>query len=195
MSINAEKTPHHHGKLRAALVDAGIAMLESGERFSLRAVARQVGVSQTAPYRHFPDKAHLEAAMASTGFATLQHHLEDTLRATDPGRQVLTDLAATYVRFAAEHPALYELMFRVSVGEDDVRLPASAEVFALLERIVAEQYPGADRYGLASAGWSMAHGLATLYLSGQIPEKNPEELEARMAGALSAVLTLPPGAH
>lgn len=189
MSTDEEKRPHHHGNLRAALVAAGIAMLESGERFSLRAVAREVGVSQTAPYRHFPDKAHLEAAMASTGFETMKRRIQNVLAHSTPHSQVLSDLAVSYVRFAAENPALYDLMFSISACGDD-RLPASAEVFALLQEIMTEHYPQADAYGLTTAGWSMAHGLASLYLSGQLPVTTPEELDTRVTGAFSAILSL-----
>ncbi|MGV2481055.1 UNVERIFIED_CONTAM: helix-turn-helix transcriptional regulator, partial [Salmonella enterica subsp. enterica serovar Weltevreden] len=67
-----EKPRHHHGNLRAALVAAGIERLEEGEPFSLRAVARRVGVSQAAPYRHFGSKQDIEAAMAEHGFRELQ---------------------------------------------------------------------------------------------------------------------------
>ncbi|CAL8899765.1 TetR/AcrR family transcriptional regulator [Kocuria varians] len=189
MSTAEDKQPHHHGNLRAALVAAGIAMLERGERFSLRAVAREVGVSQTAPYRHFPDKAHLEAAMASAGFETMKQRMETVLARSTPYSQVLTDLALSYVHFAAENPALYDLMFSISACGDD-RLSASAEVFALLEETVAEHYPRVDTYGLTTAGWSMAHGLASLYLSGQLPVTTAEELDARVTGAFSAVLSL-----
>ena len=192
MSISTDRQTHHHGNLREALVEAGIAMLESGERFSLRAVAREVGVSQTAPYRHFPDKSHLEAAMASTGYVTLQRRLEAVLEGATPDSPVLTELAVSYVRFAAENPALYGLMYSVPVGDGDDRLPASAEVFTLLERTVAEHYPDADAYGLATAGWSMAHGLASLYLAGQLPAATPQELDARVVGAFSAALTAAP---
>ncbi|MDO4918139.1 TetR/AcrR family transcriptional regulator [Kocuria sp.] len=191
MSTTEDKQSHHHGNLRPALVAAGIAMLERGERFSLRAVAREVGVSQTAPYRHFPDKAHLEAAMASTGFETMKRRMENVLAHSTPRSQVLTDLAVAYVRFAAENPALYDLMFSISTCGDD-RLPASAEVFSLLEGTVAEHYPQADTYGLTTASWSMAHGLASLFLSGQLPVTTPEELDARVTGAFSAILPSAP---
>jgi len=54
MTTTTTRSTYHHGDLRAALVAAGLAMLEAGEPFSLRALARQAGVSPTAPYRHFP---------------------------------------------------------------------------------------------------------------------------------------------
>ncbi|MDR7373249.1 AcrR family transcriptional regulator [Kocuria rhizophila] len=192
MSTTTHKQSHHHGNLREVLVEAGIALLESGDAFSLRAVTRQVGVSQTAPYRHFPDRSHLEAAMATTGFVRLRRRLEDVLAHPEPAASVLTGLAVATVRFAAENPALYTLMFSRCCGADDARLPASAEVFDLLQRAAAQHFPGVDAHHLATAGWTMTHGLASLHLSGQLRAATPSELDERVAGAFSAVLAAHP---
>ena len=66
-----EKKTYHHGDLHAALIEAGLKLL--GEReadtLGLREVARAVGVSATAVYRHFPDKGALLSAMAREGLA------------------------------------------------------------------------------------------------------------------------------
>ncbi|MBP8919352.1 MAG: TetR family transcriptional regulator, partial [Micropruina sp.] len=53
--MSTSERAYHHGDLRAALVASAIEMLEGGEAYSMRAVARRAGVSPTAPYRHFPD--------------------------------------------------------------------------------------------------------------------------------------------
>ncbi|RKQ34915.1 TetR/AcrR family transcriptional regulator [Kocuria tytonis] len=188
MSTTTQKQAHHHGNLREALVEAGITLLESGDTFSLRAVARQVGVSQTAPYRHFPDRSHLEAAMATTGFVRLRRRLDGVLVDHEPSASVLTDLAVATVRFAAENPALYTLMFSRCCGSDDARLPAAHEVFDLLQRAAARHFPDVDTHHLATAGWTMTHGLASLHLSGQLRAGTPSELDDRVAGAFSAVL-------
>jgi AcrR family transcriptional regulator len=60
---------YHHGNLRAELLDTALQRLheEGVEALSLRALARSVGVSQTAPYRHFSDKNDLLAALATRG--------------------------------------------------------------------------------------------------------------------------------
>ena len=62
---------YHHGDLRAALVASACQLLEEKgvTALSLREVARRSGVSQAAPYRHFPDKASLLAAVAAEGFS------------------------------------------------------------------------------------------------------------------------------
>jgi AcrR family transcriptional regulator len=197
MSTADSPRAHHHGNLRAALIDAGIEMLEAGAPFSLRAVAREVGVSQTAPYRHFPDKQRLEAAMAARGFRDLHARLEAVIRDQEGSGTPMADLAMAYIRYAVAHPALYRLMFGQPCGSDDERLSASAGVFELIERMAAGGYPDADPHDLATAGWALAHGLASLRLDGKLPDGDGDgEFEARVRGAFSAILaagrSLPP---
>ncbi len=59
------RSGYHHGDLRATLLSTAMRMLEDGEQFSLRAVAREAGVSPTAPDRHFTDRDALESALAT----------------------------------------------------------------------------------------------------------------------------------
>lgn len=180
------KAAHHHGNLRAALIEGGITMLEAGEPFSLRAVARQVGVSQTAPYRHFPDKEHLEAAMATQGFRTLRSLLDDEIGRRGDDIQ-LVDLALVYTRYAVANPALYGLMFSRACGDDDERLGAAADVFALIERVAATVAPQASPRGLATAGWALAHGMASLHLDGKLQAGADGDLDARVREAFAAI--------
>ena len=72
MTDSAAPKTYHHGNLRAELLDTALEQLRAGsaEDLSLRALARAVGVSQTAPYRHFADKGELLAAMATRATAT-----------------------------------------------------------------------------------------------------------------------------
>ena len=78
--MTAAPRPYHHGNLRAALIEAGMALLAARalDDLSLREVARAVGVSATAVYRHFPDKGALMAALAAEGL-----HAENPL-SSDP---------------------------------------------------------------------------------------------------------------
>ena len=71
---SAESRPYHHGDLRRALVDAARRLLEAEgpTALSLRAVAREAGVSPAAPYHHFKDKAELLDAVAHEGWEMLQ---------------------------------------------------------------------------------------------------------------------------
>ncbi len=95
---------YHHGDLPAALLQAAGRTLEKRgiAALSLRDTARRAGVSHNAPYRHFPDREALLAALAAEGFATLGERLRGK-----PGRE----MGEAYVRFAREQPQRFRLMF------------------------------------------------------------------------------------
>lgn len=108
------KRPYHHGDLRSALLSAGERMLErvGAEALSMRELAREVGVSNNAPRRHFASKQVLLDALALHGFNLLGNALHQALTADEPtveGR--LVRLAHANVRFASTHRALFRLMF------------------------------------------------------------------------------------
>ena len=109
-----KKTGYHHHDLRAALEDAALGLI--GERqspdFSLREVAAAVGVSHPAVYRHFTDKAALLGALAERGFAELRRYQQVELARNGPrGLDQLDALGEAYIRFAAENPGAFWLMF------------------------------------------------------------------------------------
>src|SRR5687767_2010801 len=94
------KKSYHHGDLRRALVDAGLRLIAKRgvEGFTLRETARVAGVSQTAPYRHFPDKAALLAAVAEEGFRGMAEYMKAATapHALDPARR-FGELGVAYV--------------------------------------------------------------------------------------------------
>ncbi|WP_406465546.1 TetR/AcrR family transcriptional regulator [Streptomyces sp. NBC_01622] len=157
---------------------------------SLRAVARRAGVSATAPYRHFADKEALESELAAQGFADLGRRLgaADPQPATPDG---FARLAVDYVRFALDRPALFRLMFGTPcTNPEDARAVAAAELGAFVLTHVSQAFPQADAEALATAGWSLVHGLAFLHLDGKLPSANADEVEARVTSAITAILTL-----
>src|SRR6476469_1040818 len=97
-----EEKTYHHGDLRRALIDAGLELLESrdAEALSLREVARSVGVSATAVYRHFPDKNALLDALAAEGLGRLAAAQHKAADASGGGEAGFAATGAAYVRFA-----------------------------------------------------------------------------------------------
>src|SRR6478672_7153397 len=95
---------YHHGNLRPALLRAATKTLEKEGvgALSLRDLARRAGVSHNAPYRHFPDRESLLAALAADGFEKLGQAMRG---------QGGKEMGEAYVRFALEHPQLFRLMF------------------------------------------------------------------------------------
>ena len=119
--MNEADTPsksYHHGNLRAELLDTAIAQLREvgSDDLSLRALARAIGVSQTAPYRHFADKSELLAAMATRGYRNLLKALRQAGELSNDGPQEqLKAFAHAYVDYAASNPQLFKLMFGPAV--------------------------------------------------------------------------------
>ncbi|MBM7515711.1 TetR/AcrR family transcriptional regulator [Nocardioides nitrophenolicus] len=186
----SEKSGYHHGDLRTALLSTAMGLLEAGEPFSLRAVARGAGVSPTAPYRHFQDRDALESALAAEGFRDL---LADLGADGKPPASLddLAEFAVAYVAFALRRPALFHVMFGKPCDDaDDERVKAADALHELLAVSLDHLFPGADASALASAGWGLAHGLACLHLDGKLPAGSSEEIAERVRGAFLAITSV-----
>ena len=97
----------------SALLDAGMKALETTgpNELSLRQLAREVGVSPTAVYRHFPDKRALLGALAEAGVAMLFEEQSLAAAAAGGGSKGFAATGRAYVRFAIAHPGLFRLIF------------------------------------------------------------------------------------
>lgn len=173
----ANRGRYHHGALDRALIQAGIAALDSGvasDELSLRALARDVGVSATAVYRHFPDKAALLTALAHAGLDRMgERQAAAAARARDPVAAFAASGIA-YVRFALDHPALFRLIWTTAPEGDLFAAPVGTShpaMAALREGIAAilppQASPAAQR-AAALTCWGLVHGLAMLALDRQI---------------------------
>ncbi len=160
---------YHHGDLRAALIEAGLAVLagSDAEAISLRELARTAGVSPTAVYRHFPDKKALLAALADAGVARLGEAQRLASEAAGGGAAGFAATGRAYVRFALANPALFRLSF--THGGFAAAPTQSSDTASLMLRGYAEQFGGADAERLTLQAWSVAHGLAMLMLDGRLP--------------------------
>ncbi|HEY3695798.1 TetR/AcrR family transcriptional regulator [Phenylobacterium sp.] len=165
----AEPRPYHHGDLSRALVDAALRLLERDgpSALSLRAVAREAGVSPAAPYHHFKDKGELLDAVAQQGWQMLNESLART-RAEQADAELNSGLGVTYVRFAREHPALYRVMYDCS--RDREALPdhsndKDSAFCRVRDSLIRAGADPDDQIGLelsAVAAWCAAHGLAEM---------------------------------
>ncbi len=186
---------YHHGNLRAALIEAGLAALEAhkgaaqpSQALSLRELARQVGVTPNAAYRHFADKEALLKALAAEGFRQLA---AQSSAAQQAGVQAAASGEAgkeegfrasglAYVRFARANPALFRLMFgRFASDQRDPELTQAA--MGAFQGVLnsASQLGGLpvdDPRTLVSAiiAWSLVHGLGHLALDGQLDHFSPD---------------------
>ena len=163
---------YHHGDLRAAVIAAGLKRLAEGDgaELGLRALARDVGVSATALYRHFPDKEALLDALADEGLRRLGALQAQAWLKAGGGVAGFKATGIAYVRFAHDEPALFRLSFTRQMPERSIKEAGDGGEVAynLLRAGVGEALPGVDPDTAALHAWALVHGLAMLILDRRI---------------------------
>ena len=197
---------YHHGDLRTALVREAARTIgaDGVDAVTLRDVGRRLGVSRTALYRHFNDKAALLAAVAREGLQTFTRELReawDTAGGGEAGHAAdvasFRAMGTAYVRFAVANPAHYRIMFGrfTDLCESDPALAAdgAAAFQVLLDALDALQRAGVlhtgDREALARFIWATVHGVAMLSIDGQLGP-DPAAAEALTAFAIERLTPL-----
>ena len=163
-----KKRSYHHGDLEAALVQSAGNLLEKEgvEALSLREVARRAGVSHNAPYRHFPEREGLLAALAAEGFEWLGAAQR---KAAEAGG--LRAMGEAYVHFALAHPQRFRLMFggQISIAKHARLREVATRTFAALSGALSARVPEAQgAHDSSIAAWALVHGLAQLLLGDRI---------------------------
>ena len=166
------KSAYHHGNLRAALIECGLQLIEEkGLRaLTLREIGSRLGVSRSAAYRHFADKAALLSAISEAGFIEFGSALEAARDSAPFNASVrLQAMGIAYVRFASRHRAHFEVMFATPLEPGCPAAQAGDRAFGILEKAIRDgQQSGEFRQGdpvmLARAVWAMVHGISMLQL-------------------------------
>ena len=191
---------YHHGDLKNALVWAARTQIENegAASLNLRKVAREVGVTHPAAYRHFASKEALLEAVAQEGFEELADALHESIKGGKKGLEpTLHALARTYLSFALDNPELTRVMFALISAEarmqNEPLYAASKRAYAVLTASVAALDGDASVDSADSVVvWASLHGLAKLTIEKQValltnPVKR-EEVVARMVRVLSTGL-------
>ena len=166
---------YHHGDLRSALVSetAKIVAARGRQSVTIRELAKRLGVSRNAPYRHFTDKNELLCAVAEVAFYEFASVLEEARKHPgDTALQQLHKMGIAYLEFSQANGAIYKLMFSdplISENRTPSLQQASDVVFgALLEMLKYCQQQGAiNRQPEELQGmfvWSTIHGLSSILL-------------------------------
>jgi AcrR family transcriptional regulator len=176
----SEAAPYHHGALRDALLEAAERVLERDglAGLTLRAVAREAGVSHAAPTHHFGDLTGLVSELAAIGFRQF-NAAQAAARAAEtmPLMKAMAG-AKAYVRYALGHPGMYGLMFRterLDMTRPSLKEAADASFAALASAIgayrqeqISTETLSLDQAAAIARAWSLVHGFTTLLLDGRL---------------------------
>ena len=176
---------YHHGNLKEELISCACAMCERDgyTKLSIRSLAKESNVSQTAPYRHFKTKEDLYAAVSTNGFNKLSKaiHVDIDKKVT---KKQIVDMAIKYIEFGLKNANTYDLMFGTAVGNfsnyPDLLESANSSYdnFRSSFSKLANDSNEVIAFKCITL-WSMVHGLVGILRKVQIiadePLMNPED--------------------
>lgn len=173
------KSRYHHGDLRPSLLKTATEMVNHGgvEALSLRKLAERVGVSRTATYHHFKNKHDLLCAVAAQGFLNWQAIEQAIFNNTEYSiKERYRQFVFQYIKFAADNPALYDLMFGSTLWKHDqsnkelrdIAYPCFQHQVEMTKRWQQDGIlpTNEDTLRLAQVTWGTMHGIARLLIDG-----------------------------
>jgi AcrR family transcriptional regulator len=178
----ADDTPYHHGALRDALLQAAERVLERDglAGLTLRAVAREAGVSHAAPTHHFGDLTGLVSELAAIGFRQFNTAMAESCTPDTPYPMRGLARAKAYVAYAQAHPGMYGLMFRterLDYSRPSLHEAAEASFAGLAHAIaasrheqIAEEALTLEQAAAIARAWSLVHGFTMLLLDGRLTD-------------------------
>lgn len=196
----AETRPYHHGDLRRVLIDAALQLATEGAEISVREAARRAAVSPGAPFRHFPNRDALMAAVAEEAQRRFRAEIEAAL-SKSPAAGPLARFRAfglAYLRWAMRNPAHFEIISTgryFAHGSSPELTRDNAELIALTEQMLADAAAqgllrSADLKRIQIAGRALVYGFARMNLDGHFPRWGVEEGEGEIERMAEAVLDL-----
>lgn len=185
-----EKKSYHHGSLREAVLDVSKKLIEEKgiHDFSLREVARMVGVSRTAPYRHFPDKESVLLAIAEEAYKKVTEAMQLVVqRSGDKPVIAVQELIVIYVKFMVDNRQYFEFLFGSFIRDkiyrqrlNIAREKMTATIDEMVKRTRMMKGDSAQQVRLMGAGtWALMHGVASLICEEQLSAEvyTPDKLE------------------
>lgn len=170
------KVGYHHGQLKEALLEAGLLMLaqQGAAELSLRAVAKTLGVSANAVYRHFASKEDWLNAMAAEGFRRFAQAQRESIKQFNEPLPRMLAAGRAYMALATQEPALYRMMLDqiTQPHGDQALLEASMDALAVLldcaSALTQQPVTHESTRVLAAAAWGLVHGLSDLTSAQQL---------------------------
>ena len=207
----AAGSSYHHGALRDALLEAAERVLERDglPGLTLRAVAREAGVSHAAPTHHFGDLTGLVSELAAIGFRQFNAAMAAACAPDATMMERAMARAKAYVAYAQAHPGMYGLMFRterLDYSRPSLHEAAETSFAGLAGSIGANRHEEIakdaltlDQAAVIARAWSLVHGFTMLLLDhrlSDILERAPRgtDVETLLEAMLKATVVKPPSA-
>lgn len=178
----ASDAPYHHGDLHEALLKAAEALLERDglSGLTLRAVAREAGVSHAAPTHHFGDLTGLVSELAAIGFRQFNDAMIAAGASGATAMEKGLARAKAYVAYAQAHPGMYGLMFRterLDMSRPSLHEAANTSFAGLAGSIgesrheqIQERALSLEQAAAIVRAWSLVHGFTMLLLDGRLTD-------------------------
>ena len=179
---------YHHGNLKEELISSAckICEVDGHDHMSLRSIAKEANVSQTAPYRHFKTKESLLAEVSKRGFDELTERMNEALNKKHNALSLedqFLEMGLAYLEFGIEKRNIYDLMHSPSIQKADFPelLESAGGAFDVLVKILMKLHPEIDENKLSQKCmkyWAMMHGLIGIL---DIKPNSPTESDAAKA--------------
>jgi len=179
---------YHHGNLKEELISSACKICEADghDHMSLRSIAKEANVSQTAPYRHFKTKESLLAEVSKRGFDELTERMNEALNKKNNALSLedqFLEMGLAYLEFGIEKRNIYDLMHSPSIQKADFPelLESAGGAFDVLVKILMKLHPEIDENKLSQKCmkyWAMMHGLIGIL---DIKPNSPTESDAAKA--------------
>lgn len=193
-----KSTSYHHGDLRAELLEQAVKLVEvqGTDALSMRKLGDAIGVSRSAIYHHFTNKNDLLSAMAEQGFLNFKDQVDAILNQPISEIEKLRGYTNSYLHFALDNKAIYDLMFgkaiwanKVSTDQltktaykgfdDHVRLVSHWQKSGLISA-------NEDTLRLAQVSWATLHGISRLFIDGvYVDSQHIDELSNTIVNMLT----------
>ncbi|MBR0643152.1 TetR/AcrR family transcriptional regulator [Plastoroseomonas hellenica] len=177
MTTSTPRGTYHHGDLRRAMIAEAIRLIEAEglEKVTLREVARRLGVSSGAPFRHVPSRMALLTLVAEEAMERLQAEIAAALEGVSAPLERFRATGHGFLRWAIRNPAHFQVIS--ARGLIDFEGSGLRRANDVLRAMMADQLAEAAAQGMLGdapeqvliTGRALAYGLARMHLDGQFP--------------------------
>jgi AcrR family transcriptional regulator len=198
----ARRQSYHHGRLREALIDATLELLEEGgpENVTVREAGKRAGVSSGAPFRHFPTRKALLTAVAEQAMGRFRAEIDVALEQveSDDPLDRFQAVGTAYLRWALRNPMHFRVISErtlIDLDGSEIFQRHNAEIQELMNEMLAEAQSrgmirGMDATLVPLAARALVYGLARMHVDGHLAQWGvaPDEAERRMQAAMDMVI-------